>query len=264
MSSRTQIIGTIGPASGTPDLLARMITAGMDAARLNFSHGTYAKHDAYIVAIRNAARAAGKHIPIIQDLSGPRTGIAGGHQYDGKKEIITEKDIKDLAFGLERDIAYIAQSYIGCAADVGLLRSLIFKAGKKTPIIAKIERKEAVKHFDEILAVSDAIMIARGDLGLAEPIEEIPFIQMDLIARANRAGKPVITATQMLLSMTGSPTPTRAEVTDVAFAVLTGSDAIMLSEETALGKFPVEAVATMEKIASRAETSSRDKTRNRL
>src|SRR3989338_2767074 len=264
MSSRAQIIATIGPSSGSLDLLAQMISEGMDAARLNFSHGTYGEHAGYIQAIQNAARSAGKSVHIIQDLSGPRINTAGDHKFDERKEMITEKDIVDLAFGLEHDVSYIAQSYVVCARDVELLRSHIFKSGKKTPIIAKIERKEAVANFDEILAVSDAIMIARGDLGLAEPVEEIPFIQRDLTARANRARKPVITATQMLVSMTENPVPTRAEVTDVVFAILAGSDALMLSEETARGKHPLEAVVVMERVMARAEKDNPSGARNVL
>lgn len=264
MASRTQIVATIGPVSGSTELLKRMILAGMDVARLNFSHGTYDEHASYIRNIRDAAKAIGKSVPIIQDLSGPRMSSDSGHKFDEEKEILTEKDIQDLAFGLEHDVSYIAQSYVGCAADVELLRSHISKSGKKTPIIAKIEREEAVANFDEILVAADAVMVARGDLGLAEPIEEVPFIQRDLIARTNRAKKPVITATQMLATMTDNASPTRAEVTDIAFAILMGTDAIMLSEETARGKFPLEAVATMERIAARAEQDARNKLFNQL
>ncbi len=264
MASRAQIIATIGPASGTADIIAQMVENGMDAARLNFSHGTYEEHANYIRAIQSVGEALGRVIPIIQDLSGPRMKTGEGHQFDQSKEMLTEKDVADLAFGLEHGITHVAQSYVGTADDIGLLRSHIEKSGKRVPVIAKIEREEAVVNFDEILAAADAVMIARGDLGLAEPIEEIPFIQRDLTARANRAQKPVITATQMLLSMTENPMPTRAEVTDVVFAILAGSDALMLSEETARGKHPLEAIMVMERVMARAEKNDPSGARNVL
>lgn len=261
MASGTQIVATIGPSSGTEGVVQTMIASGMDIARLNFSHGTHDTSAAYIAAIRAAAAAAGVRIPVMQDLSGPRATTSEGHAFDTKGPEITEKDRIDLDFGAAHKVDYIAQSYVGAAADVRAMREEMRARGIKAPLIAKIERQEAVDAFDDICAEADAIMIARGDLGLAVPIERIPFIQRDIIARCKRAGKPAITATQMLLSMTKSPVPTRAEVTDVAYAVLCGTDAVMLSEESAIGAYPVDAVRVMERIVAQAE---REAARNPL
>lgn len=254
--TRTQIIATIGPSSGDEAVVSEMLSLGMDVARINFSHGTYESNGGYITAIRAAAEKAGKRVPIIQDLAGPRGITDGGHAFDSAKAEITEKDVADLEFGISQSVEYIAQSYVGSATDVEAMRSEIEKLGAKIPIIAKIERAEAVANIDDIIKTADAIMIARGDLGLAVPIEELPFIERDVIARCKKAGKPVIVATEMLFSMVEKPTPTRAEVTDVAYAILSDADAIMLSDETAKGKYPREAVAAMEKIANRAERSA--------
>ncbi len=253
MNPHVQIIATAGPTSGTPDVLSRMVEAGMDVLRSNMSHGTYEQHAAYIKNAREIAARAGKRIPIILDLSGPREATADGHEFDTSKEILTEKDLRDLDFAIAQNADYIAQSYVGSANDVALLKSHIAKRGAAIPVIAKIERVAAVKDIDNVIAVADAIMVARGDLGLSEPIEEIPYIERDIIRRTKAAGKPVITATQMLYSMVDNPAPTRAEVTDVAFAVMCGSDVVMLSDETARGKYPVESVAAMKRIAARAE-----------
>lgn len=255
MRSRAQIIATVGPASGELPTLQTMLKSGMDLARINFSHGTHESNGGYIENIRTAAKAAGVTVPVIMDLSGPRMKTDDGHAFDTEKAEITEKDLNDVDFGISIGIEYIAQSYVGSKADVEVLRGELDKRGAKIPIIAKIERQEAVDDFDNIMSVADAIMIARGDLGLAVPLEEIPFIERDLIMRANAAKKPIIVATQMLLTMTASPVPSRAEVTDVAYAILCGADAVMLSEESALGKYPVEAVAMMERIVKRSETS---------
>lgn len=225
----------------------------MDVARLNFSHGTHDEHAAYIGEVRAAAAKIGKRLPIVQDLSGPREKTDDGHMYGCGMDIITDKDRADLEFGIAQKIEYIAQSYVGCAQDVLNMKEELKKRGASIPIIAKVERYEAVVDFDNILQVADAIMVARGDLGLAVPIEDIPFIQRDIIKKCNAAQKPVIVATQMLYSMVQSPIPTRAEVTDVTFAVLSGADAIMLSDETARGAHPVEAVSVMKRIATRAE-----------
>ena len=259
MQSRVQIVATIGPASGTEETVAKLLSLGMDVARINFSHGTHESNGGYITAIRAAAQKAGKRVPVILDLAGPRGKTAEGHAFDSQKSEITEKDLADLEYGISRGVEYIAQSYVGNATDVEAMRGEIQKrlpaqaGGAHIPIIAKIERAEAVANIDEIVRVADAIMIARGDLGEAVPIEQIPFIEKDVIAKCNAAGKPVITATQMMSSMTKSPAPTRAEVTDVAYAVVEGSDAVMLSEETALGEYPEETVAAMEKISLEAE-----------
>jgi pyruvate kinase len=225
----------------------------MDVARLNFSHGIYEEHAAYIAAVRAAAERLGKRIPIIQDLSGPRGTTDDGHAYDEGKDTITAKDLADLDFGIAQGVEYVAQSYVGSAVDVVRLRDAIATRGGRTPVIAKIERAEAVARFDEILIAADAIMIARGDLGLAVPVEDIPLIERDIIQKCNAAHKPVIVATQMLYSMVDNPAPTRAEVTDEEYAIFLGTDAVMLSDETARGLYPVEAVAFMERIAARAE-----------
>lgn len=254
MSSRAQIVATIGPASKELSVLQEMINSQMDIARLNFSHGTHEEHTDYINRIRKAAAKMGRPIPIIQDLSGPRETTVEGHHFQvGAKKAITPKDMRDLAFGLEQNIDYIALSYVGDKNDITELRDLMKKHGKIKPIIAKIERQIAVDNIDEIIKAADAVMVARGDLGMAVPIERLPFIQEMIIKKCNKARKPVITATQMLLSMVENPTPTRAEVSDVAHAILDGSDAVMLSEESAIGKYPVGAVNMMEKIVLESE-----------
>ena len=166
---------------------------------------------------------------------------------------LTEKDRKDLLFGLENDVDYVALSFVKTAADIVLVKDMIHARGKDTPVIAKIEKHEAIENLDAIIAVADGIMVARGDLGVEIPPEQVPLIQKMIIQKANAAGKPVITATQMLRSMTLSPRPTRAEAADVANAVLDGTDALMLSEETATGNYPVEAVAFMDRLAKAAE-----------
>ena len=255
--SRAQIVATIGPASKGLDVLRKMAAKQMNAARLNFSHGTYEEHAEYISRIKQVASEFKQRIPIIQDLSGPRQKTAEGHKFqEGAAETITEKDRRDLAFGLEQDIDYVAMSYVGNGNDILQLKQLITEYDKKAKVIAKIERQKAVDNIDQIIKVSDAIMVARGDLGTAIPLERVPFVQEMIIKKCNKAKKPVITATQMLLSMVENPTPTRAEVSDVAHAILDGSDAIMLSEETAIGKHPAEAVAIMERIALEAEKHS--------
>jgi len=171
-----------------------------------------------------------------------------------KAPSLTKKDKEDLAFGIEQEVDYVALSFVRSAADVIEAKTFIEKRGSAIPIIAKIEKHEALENIDEIIHDVDGIMIARGDLGVETPLEKVPLVQKMLIQKSNQAGKPVITATQMLRSMVDSPRPTRAEVTDVANAILDGTDAVMLSEETAIGKFPVESVATMARIAEDAES----------
>ena len=259
MTSRTQIIATVGPSSGTQEIIEQMISAGMKIARINFSHGTHRSNGLYIKHIRAAASKLGVSIPIIMDLAGPRMTTEEGHGFDPTVQTnITEKDLKDLDFGISRGVDYIAQSYVGSADDVVLMRGKIGERGARIPVIAKIERQEAVKAIESILVAADAIMIARGDLGLSVPIEDIPFIERDIAGLAKRAGKPVIIATQMMYSMVNAPTPTRAEVTDVVFAILSGSDVVMLSDETARGVYPVESVAIMERIVARAQRATPD------
>jgi len=332
---RTKIVCTLGPASRSPEVIERMIAAGMDVARLNFSHGTRSEHREVIAAVRSIASRLGRAIAIIQDLAGPkiRVGpIKGGPIFvqpgssltltnrqvpgdereisttypdlpknvlpgdtlllsDGALELevldttdtdirckvviggplsshkginlpnrsikassLTDKDRDDLAFGIQQQVDYVALSFVRTASDVLEARRLIEERGSDIPLIAKIEKHEALSNIDEIIEVTDGIMVARGDLGIETPLERVPRVQKMLIEKSNRAGKPVITATQMLRSMVDAPRPTRAEVTDVANAVFDGTDAVMLSEETAIGKYPVEAVAMMAKIAEDAES----------
>lgn len=252
--SHAQIVATIGPASKSPKVLKHMITHQMDVVRLNFSHGTYEEHARYIHTVRAIAKEMKRRIPIIQDLSGPRIQGKKEHHISKKiKDIITKKDIRDLEFGLSHNVDYVAMSYVGTADDVQELRDLMFHLGSVKPIIAKIERKIAVKNLNAIIKAADAIMIARGDLANEVEPGEIPFIEKIIIEKCKKAGKPVITATQMMLSMVNNPAPSRAEATDVAYAVTLGSDAVMLSEESAIGKFPVKTIIAMERIISIAE-----------
>lgn len=250
----SQIVATIGPASSEKSIITDMLAHGLGVIRLNFSWGTHEEHAVYIRTVREVAREQNVVIPIIQDLSGPRIQTGEGHGFNEEAiEVITEKDRDDLTFGLSQGVEYIALSYVGAASDVIKLKDIIAVSGGTARVIAKIERKMALQNLDEIIAVADAIMVARGDLGNEIPLEKIPFVEKDIIARCNTAGKPVITATQMLLSMTENETPTRAEVVDVAFAILSGSDAVMLSEETARGKYPVLAVDIMKRTIREAE-----------
>ena len=333
--ARTKIVCTIGPASRSSETLEQLVRAGMDVARLNFSHGTQTEHLEAITTIRRMAERLGKSIAILQDLAGLKIRIGeiasgavlleagapftlttrrilGSRQEvsvdyadltkniqpgdrlllsDGDVELevigitaedvdcrvitggtlasrkgvnlparsittstVTDKDRDDLAFGLRHGVDYVAQSFIRTAADVLEVQRMIRDHGSTVPLIAKIETQEALTNIDEIIGSVDGVMVARGDLGVAVPLATVPRLQKMLIAKANRAGKPVITATQMLRSMQDSPRPTRAEVTDVANAVLDGTDAIMLSEETAIGRFPHEAVTMMAAIAADVES----------
>ena len=331
---RTKIVCTIGPASESDKVLTAMIRAGMDVARLNFSHGDYRFHAYMIERIRRIARRLDRNVAILQDLQGPkirvgeiasgqtqlRSGrrvaltsrnIVGGSTLvpvvysrldrivkkgdrilmgDGEIELealrvrrgeidcrivvggalgahkgvhfpqasvdipsLTAKDKRDLAFGLEHGVDLVALSFVRRPEDIRRARREIKRRGSVPPLVAKIEKHEALDNIDAILAEVDAIMVARGDLGLETAVEKIPALQKMLILKANAAGKPVITATQMLRSMTENPRPTRAEVADVANAVFDGTDALMLSEESAAGKYPVRAVQTMARVAAEAE-----------
>ncbi len=338
MIRKTKIVSTIGPASESTEMLKKLIDAGMNVARLNFSHGDFEEHGARIKNIREAASAAGKTVAILLDTKGPeiRTGqLKNGEAYlekgkyvyvtmdqiqgdeerfsvtypglindvhpgskilldDGLVELqveeiikeqneikaqilnngllknkkgvnvpnvsvnlpgITEKDAKDIEFGIEQDVDFIAASFVRRASDVLEIKELLEKhnAGH-IQIIPKIENQEGVDNIDEILEISDGLMVARGDLGVEIPPEDVPLVQKALIKKCNRAGKPVITATQMLDSMQRNPRPTRAEASDVANAIFDGTDAIMLSGETAAGDYPLEAVETMSNIATKTET----------
>jgi len=332
---KTKIVATVGPASDPPEVLARMLAAGMDVARLNFSHGTFEEHGRRIAALREAAREAGREVAILADLPGPKmrlgdlvsepvevatgssfvltrrpirgdaTGAATtfprlpevvrpGHRLfldDGLVELevvevggddvrcrvviggelrsrkglnlpgidlglpaFTERDRECLAFALAEGVDLVGQSFVESAADLEAVRAAARELGGPTPfLIAKIERARALDRIDEIVAAADGIMVARGDLGVEVPVEGIAMLQKRLIRKAVEAGKPVITATQMLESMTHSRRPTRAEATDVANAILDGTDAVMLSGESAMGRYPVEAVATLARIAAATE-----------
>jgi pyruvate kinase len=252
--SRAQIVATLGPASNNPETILAMVKNGMDIARLNFSWGTLAEHGQQIKWVREAGKKLGMEVVVMGDLSGPRVQEGQIHTYSHTEtSVLTDYDRECIAFGVKNGVDCFAMSFVGTAADVEACRAAVRENSGNQTVIAKIERAVALDHLDEIISAADAVMVARGDLGEEVPIEKIPFIQADIIRRANAAGKPVITATQMMLSMTESPTPTRAEVSDVSDAITEGSDAVMLSDETAKGKYPVEAVAEMEKIVSEAE-----------
>ncbi|CEG23226.1 Pyruvate kinase [Planococcus massiliensis] len=334
---KTKIVCTIGPASESPELLESLIEAGMNVARLNFSHGSHEEHATRIQRIRDAAAKTGKIVGILLDTKGPEirthkmendsielvtgqdiaismTEVVGTSEMfsityeqliedvqegsvilldDGLIELrvksldkanglihtyvenagtlktkkgvnvpgvsvqlpgITEKDAQDILFGIEQGVDFVAASFVRRASDVMEIRSLLEKnGGSHIQIIPKIENQEGVDNIDEIIMVSDGLMVARGDLGVEIPAEEVPLVQKSLIEKCNSAGKPVITATQMLDSMQRNPRPTRAEASDVANAIFDGTDAIMLSGETAAGIYPVESVETMHRIAMTTE-----------
>lgn len=255
MENKTKIIATIGPASMTKEIISELISHYMSIARLNFSWGSYEWFEEVIGNIREQAQKHNVQIPIIQDLSGPRVQKGQEHFFGGKdgESVITEKDIADLDFGIKQNVDYVALSFVGDSYDIIKLKNLIKEKGGNQKVIAKVERKIAVDNLEGIIKEADAIMVARGDLGNEFPLEKIPFVQHYIIDECNKAGKMVIVATQMLLSMVENPTPTRAEVSDVAYAILDGANGVMLSEESARGKYPVEAVKMMEKIALVAE-----------
>ncbi len=256
-SSRTQIVATLGPASEKPETLRAMIAAGMDVARLNLAWGPEEEHRRFIRDVRAMAEEVGKKVPILCDLAGPRVQEGGEHHFGEKAgSIITVKDRADVAVGVSASVEYFALSYVGGAADIEELRQILKDTGSTARIIAKIERPEAVEHIEGIIRAADGIMVARGDLGNALPFEQVPFVQHRLTILARALGKPVIVATEMMTSMIEGDRPSRADVTDVAFAVVTGADAVMLSNETTAGKDPVAVIAAMEKIVSEAEKHS--------
>ena len=329
---RTKIVCTIGPASESVPVLKEMLAAGMNVARLNFSHGSHEEHLLRLRNIRQASRETGLPIAILLDTKGPEIrigeldaplqleagqdfclttvpdvrenkiyvnypglpgdvkpgdriliddGLIGlvvkevtateihclvenGGELSGRKGVnvpgvsvnlpsVTEKDLEDILFGIEQGVDFIAASFVRTAADVLEIRKVLEEHDSPVQIIAKIETQAAVDNIAEILEVSDGIMVARGDLGVEIPAEEVPLVQKQIIAQCNLLGKPVITATQMLDSMIRNPTPTRAEVTDVANAIFEGTDAVMLSGETAVGRYPTRAVQVMDRIARRVE-----------
>ncbi|MFA6446195.1 MAG: pyruvate kinase [Candidatus Paceibacterota bacterium] len=248
-NSKAQIVATIGPACAKKQILSEMIRHQADVIRFNFSWANLADHAAQISLVKEVAHEVGRNIIIIQDLPGPRVQEGHEHTYDHNAVTgMTEQDKKFAKFGVEHGVDYIALSFVGGTKEIEECREIIKQNSGTQRIIAKIERKIAVESLGEIIKSADAIMVARGDLGNEFPLEQIPFVQEKIIRATKLAGKPVITATQMMLSMVDHPVPTRAEVTDVANAILQGSDAVMLSEESAIGKYPVEAITMMEKI----------------
>jgi pyruvate kinase len=332
-----KIVCTIGPASDSAEMIERLMRAGMDVARLNFSHGTHSEHARTIKRLRQASAQLSKPIGILADLQGPkiRTGplvdgcpvqLRAGQRFtisirkhpgtsagvsttykrlprdvshgnrillgDGLIELrvlsttsnsvlcevvnggelgehkginlpgvklripaVTARDRDDLTFALRHGVNFVAVSFVRRAEDVLLAKAAIARAGKNVPVIAKLEKPEAIDNLDDILRVADGVMVARGDLGVEMSPEKVPVIQKLIIAKACEARLPVITATQMLESMTQNPRPTRAEASDVANAVFDGSDALMLSAETASGAYPVQAVQMMDRIIREAECS---------
>jgi pyruvate kinase len=337
ISRHSKIVCTIGPATRSPRMIGKLMQAGMNVARLNFSHGTHEEHAESFSILRETAVAMKKPLAILADLQGPkiRTGaLAGGGAVllragqrfvittakvlgdstrvnttfhpmprevkrgdrillsDGLIELrvesttahevicqvanggllgenkginlpgvklrvpaLTDKDREDLRFALSKGADYIAVSFVRRPEDVLLAKALVKRAKEDTPVIAKLEKPEAIENLEEILRVADGVMVARGDLGVEMRPECVPVVQKNIIARARENRRPVITATQMLESMTENPRPTRAEASDVANAIFDGSDAVMLSAETATGKYPVEAVGMMARIIEEAEAS---------
>ncbi|WP_132015472.1 pyruvate kinase [Hydrogenispora ethanolica] len=334
---KTKIICTLGPASTNPVVLEKLIKAGMNIARLNFSHGSYDEHAERIKLVREIAAKLGTPIGILADIQGPkiRTGkinpgpiqlvegtqvhltvdpkkdgnpeyiyvdyptlikdvkiggtifladgmiqlsvigaeghelkceVLNGGELSSKKGVtlpgvsvnlpaLMEKDRSDIEFVIQQKVDFIAVSFARKAEHLAEIRALVNELGGDQLIIAKIENEEGFRNSEEILQACDGIMVARGDLGTEVPPEEVPLIQKFLIEICNAAGKPVITATEMLESMIRNPRPTRAEVTDIAHAILDGTDAIMLSAETAVGKYPVTAVEIMSRVAKSIENS---------
>ena len=329
----TKIVCTIGPASDSLEMLEKLIDAGMNVARINFSHGTHKEHAAKIKLIREIAARKDKAVAILQDLSGPKIRIGkmlrdvklesgskfnlyknqrGGDEkgvstsypdivktidvgdtvlladgaihlevtarHDDRIECdvivggvlssnkginlpsrslaipsLTEKDKKDLEFGIKHHVDFVALSFVRSPEDVFKVKNILDYFRVDIPVISKIEKHEAIAAIDDIIDASDGIMVARGDLAVETALERVPMVQKRIIEKCNRKGKPVITATQMLKSMVDSPRPTRAEATDVANAVFDGTDAVMLSEETAMGKYPKESVVTMHRILVETE-----------
>ena len=335
---KTKIIATIGPASDTPDILRKLMDAGMNVARLNFSHGSHEDHLRRVQLIRKVAAEAKANIALMLDTRGfeIRTGLApepvlleDGQDFwlfgddsqatsqgvgvtfhelakhikpgqsilvdDGLMELqvtdidaphirctvisggllksrkgvnvpgvdlkhpaLSDQDKADLRFAVENNLDYIAASFVRDAGDVRDIRAFLHELGSDLPIIAKIENRKAVQNLTGIIVEADGAMVARGDLGVEIPVEEIPLMQKRIIRTTVMNGKPVITATQMLDSMERNPRPTRAETTDVANAIFDGTSAVMLSGETAAGKYPVEALLTMAKLAVEAEAALDD------
>lgn len=248
-----QIVATIGPKCNEQSQIQTLIENGMSIARLNFSWGEHEEHRQFVDDIRAAATVLGIQVPIIQDLSGPRVQQGVAHTFDEEVAVITAKDISDLEALADLQVEYVALSFVKDAADIHQLRSVLDELGVTAKIIAKIERREALRHIDEIIEAADGIMIARGDLGQAVPVETLPFVKKDILRRCNEADVPAIVATEMLTSMIDDADPSRADVSDIAHAVLDGASATMLSNETAVGANPAKAVAVMRKVIDEAK-----------
>src|ERR671929_196272 len=249
---RTKIIAPLGPATSSHERITALVHAGMDCARLNFSHGTHEQHAEALRLVRGVQEEVGRPVAIMADLQGPKLRVG-----DLPEPVMLErgKHVDDLEFAVEQEVDFVALSFVRSAADVRDLRGLIDQAGSHAGVVAKVEKAEAVEALDAIVADSDALMVARGDLGVEIGPASVPLLQKRIIVRALDRGKPVITATQMLESMVHQAEPTRAEASDVANAVLDGTSALMLSGETAMGEYPVEAVAYMDRIACAVEPS---------
>ena len=333
---KTRIVATLGPSSNREPMLSRVLSAGVDVVRLNFSHGTHEEHGETIRLVRRASARIGWPIAILQDLGGPKIRIGridGGsiqirrgqslvldpsvelgnaervgitlatlaslvkrnsrlllddghielrvnhvvghavecrvvrgrvlHEHKGVNlpgvdlhvDSLTPKDLDDLKFGIKNDVDLVAMSFVTSADDIVKVKEHIRRLKGRQPVIAKLERPAALEHLDSILDAADGVMVARGDMAVELSPEKVPVMQKRVIAHAMAHGKAVITATQMLESMVSSPRPTRAEASDVANAILDGTDAVMLSEETAAGDYPVDAVRTMHRIAMAIERS---------
>jgi pyruvate kinase len=244
MKRHVKIVCTLGPASNSPQVIEGMLKSGMNLARFNLAYGTLKEHSQLISEVRSLSQSLQLPVGILLDLPGLKTG-------HGDIKAVFGQHL-DFAFAENAD--FVALSFISSVRQVQEVKQLLGKMKADIPVIVKIEEARALEESSAILEAGEGIMVARGDLALDISIEKVPMAQKRLIKEASRRGKPVITATQMLESMVRSATPTRAEATDVANAVLDGSDALMLSEETAVGNYPIEAVATMVKIALEAET----------
>jgi pyruvate kinase len=248
-----QIVATIGPNCNDQDTINQMVASGMSVARLNFSWGTHEDHRQYVEKVRAASKENGVKVSILQDLSGPRVQDGAAHGFNGDISVITEKDRADIKAIADKKVEYVALSFLKDANDVKELRAILNSEGlEDTKIVAKIERQEALDNLDEIIAEVDGIMVARGDLGDAVPFETLPYVSKDILKRCNQAGKPAIVATEMLISMLNSVVPSRADVSDIANAVLDGASATMVSNETAVGKNPVEVIKVMRKVVDEA------------
>ncbi|MFH1031246.1 MAG: pyruvate kinase [Chloroflexota bacterium] len=241
----TKIVCTLGPASSSPEVIEKMLRAGMDIARLNLAYSTFEEHSRLVSRVRRLSRKLGLPTGILLDLPGPK-------RFNGDTKAVFGPH---LEFALSQKADFIALSFISTARQVEAVKELLKEAKADTPLIVKIEKAQALAECETILEECEGIMVARGDLALEISIEKVPLAQKRLIREANCRGKPVITATEMLLSMVQSPTPSRAEATDVANAVLDGSDAVMLSNETSVGKYPDISTDMMAKIALEAESA---------